>query len=401
MSEITPMKIIAIVENKISAGGGFNQALNAILQMQRICDGRFIFEIFTTSADNLPYLTRLGLNAHLFNHSVVDKVLAKLSTNWWWQIIQTRLKLIGPLEKKLLKYGCDLVYFVTPVTISAALQKLNYITTIWDLCHRDNPEFPEVRNFNEFLIREQHYRNNLSPAVVVLTESKQLADLAAYRYGIDPNRFLPMPFSPSPFLDQAQTLSKDEVLKKYSLKEGYYYYPAQFWAHKNHVRILEALLLLKAQGSEPKVVFTGKDYGNYGYLEKFVLKNDLREQVLFLGFVPAEAIRGLYEGAVAVVMPTYFGPTNLPPLESWLLGIPLIYSSHLAEQAGDAALLIDPDSANELAEAMVACKDATVRLQLIESGKRRLLFFEKQRETAESDLLKRLDRFALRLRCWR
>jgi len=64
-----------------------------------------------------------------------------------------------------------------------------------------------------------------------------------------------------------------------------------------------------------------------------------------LGFVPIEDMRGLYEGSLAIVMPTYFGPTNIPPLEAWTLEKPLIYSTHLAEQAGDAALLIDPNNA--------------------------------------------------------
>lgn len=395
------MKIIAVLEKDIMLGGGFNQAINAILQMQRICEGQYEFEIFTTQSDNILYLEKLGLNAHVFADSIVNKLLSRLNTNTWWHIIQTIIKIISPLEKKLLKHRCDLVYFVTSSSTPASLQKLNYITTIWDLCHRDTPIFPEVRFYNEFFKREHYYKKILGPAVLILTDSDTLAARAAFSYGIDPSHFLAMPFAPSPFLDKIQALSKDEVLQKYHLNDRYFYYPAHFWAHKNHVRILEALILLKHNDVKPQIVFSGKDYGNRKYLEEFVSGHNLQEQIIFLGFVPIEDMRGLYEGALAILMPTYFGPTNLPPLEAWSLNKPLIYSVHLAEQAGDAALFIDPDNANDLAEAMKKCYDPTICRQLSEAGKHRLQFFGNQREKAENKLQKKINAFAAQRRCWR
>jgi glycosyltransferase involved in cell wall biosynthesis len=395
------MKIIAILENEIGAGGGFGQALNAILQMRRLCEGRFGFEVFTTRPENVPHLEGVGLKAHVFAYSMIDRLLRKLSLSGWWLSLQSRIRLVGPLEKELLAHGCDLAYFVVPGNASAGLQKLNYMTTVWDLCHHDTPEFPEVRDFNGFFLRERHYRNDLGPAVIVLTDSEQLAAAAARRYGVDPGRFLPMPFAPSPFLQSAQSASRDVVLSKYNLEEGYFFYPAQFWAHKNHIRILEALSLLKADDWRPKVVFPGKDCGSRAHLEAFVSQSGLQEQVIFLGFVPAQDLRGLYEGSFAVVMPTYFGPTNLPPYEAWALEKPLIYSATLAEQAGDAALLVDPDNANELAMAMKSCNDPAVRKRLVESGTARLQYFAEKRESAEGELLRRLNQFATRLRCWK
>jgi glycosyltransferase involved in cell wall biosynthesis len=132
----------------------------------------------------------------------------------------------------------------------------------------------------------------------------------------------------------------------------------------------------------------------------FITQNGLAEQVKILGFVPAEDMRGLYSGCRAVVMPTYFGPTNLPPLETWMLGRPLIYSSHLHEQAGDAAILIDPDDANDLAAALKATLDDRLCADLVEKGRRRLQEIEVQRDLAEAELLARLLRFEKRSRCW-
>jgi len=45
----------------------------------------------------------------------------------------------------------------------------------------------------------------------------------------------------------------------------------------------------------------------------------LESEILYLGYVPDEDRSGLYAGAAALVMPTFFGPTNIPVLEAWLL----------------------------------------------------------------------------------
>lgn len=395
------MKIIGIIDNKIEAGGGFDQALNAVIQMQRLCENRFIFEIMTTHRGNIHYFCKLGVKCSFFKYSIFDRLLVKFLLNPIFETIQSRIKFIFPFEKKLISIGCDLVYFATPTNKSASLQVLNYIATVWDLSHRETPEFPEVRQFNSFHIRERHYSNNLKSAILIITDSEKNANQAAHYYGIDYNRFLPMPFSASPFLDEKNSLSKNIVLNKYKIEEEYFYYPAQFWAHKNHISILKALIILREKNNWlPNVVFTGKDYGNLGYLKNFVDNNGLSNQVKFLGFVPSEEIRALYEGALAIVMPTYFGPTNLPPLESWAIGKPLLYSSHLAEQTGDAALLFNPDSEEELANTLLFCRDKTVLDQLTLLGKKRLEEIAELRKNSEKKLIKDLEIFAIRRLCW-
>jgi glycosyltransferase involved in cell wall biosynthesis len=319
-----------------------------------------------------------------------------------WKKLQVRYKLIGPLEKRLVDLGCDVVYFISPTgALLASLKKLNYITTLWDLCHRETPEFPEVRSFEAFVYREKNFKQTLAPALLILTESERLADIASHFYGINRDRFLAMPLSPTTFIQHKHAINKERILEKYGFKEKYFFYPAQFWPHKNHMRILQALVKLRdIHAWTPKVVFTGKDYGNLNYIKNFIKINRIEEQVNILGFVPSEDLRGLYENAIAVVMPSYFGPTNMPPLESWSLGVPLIYSSQFAEQAGNAALLVDPDSLEELVSAMLLCTKTDVRAQLIKAGYIRFTEISNQRKTAEKQLVMVLERFEVRRQCW-
>ena len=394
------MKVVAILEDDAASGGGFNQALNAIVQMRDLCAGRYEFEVMTTRKSNVEVLRTLGLKAETFAFSLADKLLSYLSPIPWWHPFQVRLKVRGPFEKMLLRRGCDLVYFVNPTARPNVLQHLNFITTVWDLCHRDTPEFPEVRESAVFRAREHLYWTTLPQAIAVVTDSTDLGAAISRRYGIDPGRLLSMPFAPAPFLAATASTERSTVLRGYGLEEGYFFYPAQLWAHKNHIRILQALLILRSSGQRLRVVFSGGDKGNGSYLEKFIGDNALEDQVRLLGFVPSEEMRGLYEGCRAVVMPTYFGPTNIPPLEAWLIGKPLIYSSQFREQAGNAALYVDPDDADALARAMHTCLDGETSGALVSAGTTRLQQIEQRRKDAEAALLARLRQFEAKRSCW-
>ena len=296
-------------------------------------------------------------------------------------------------------FSCPISYLVTPNQIAAAFQTLAYVTTLWDLCHRDQPEFPEVRSFSTFHAREQNYMSCLPAALLVLTDSERLSERVCRRYGIDPDRVLAMPYASSPLA--ATACLPPSILSKYQLDEGYFLYPAQFWPHKNHIRILQALQILKSKyGWMPKVVFLGKDQGNLLHLRRYIEQHDLASQVCITGFVPFDHMEILYTAAVAVVMPTYFGPTNIPPLEAWKFNKPLIYSAHLSEQVGDAALLINPDSEDELAEAMRQSVDPIIKAQLIKAGHLRLIKTGEMRQKAEEVLVDNLQKYAKRRECW-
>ena len=78
----------------------------------------------------------------------------------------------------------------------------------------------------------------------------------------------------------------------------------------------------------------------------------MTKYVTVLGFVNNEKITYLYKHAVGMVMPSYFGPTNIPPLEAMALGCPVAVSNKYAmpRQVGNAGLLFDPDSPDEIAD---------------------------------------------------
>ena len=394
------MKIIAIIEKPITYGGGFNQALNAIQQMNRLSIDKFEFSVVNTTKENIIHLKQLKIESDYIKITFFDRLLSKLYTGRIWSLIFSKLKIITPFEKCLIHKDCDLVYFVEQYSRAESLQNLNFIATVWDLCHRDQLEFPEVRNFGEFIGRELVFQNTLTRAFIVMVDSEELADKINSRYGVDRDRIVIMPFSPSPFLKEPQVSDSANILKLYKLDYGYFFYPAQFWAHKNHYRIIEAVKLLHQEGTQCRVVFVGGDKGNYAFLDRLIRGYGLQEHVQSLGFIPAEHMSALYENCQAVIMPTYFGSTNLPPLEAWSLGKPLIYSKLFSEQAGNAALFVDPDDANSIAHAMKSMLDETISDKFIKNGFKRLQEITIIKKKAEEQLISRIIKFEKKRQCW-
>lgn len=399
------MNIVALLSKTLGAGGGFDQGLNALLQMRRVAQaGGHEFQVLTTEADNLAHLESLGLQAHHQPFGRRDRLLAHAAGSPLLQSWVRRRRWVGPTEQALQRMGCDLAYFVGPDGRSAALQRTPFIATIWDLCHRDQPEFPEVRDFHEAAARDHEIRHQVCSAVLTLCDARSSAAALAQRYGADPARLLVMPFAPSPALNRpADAAAEAAARAALGLGGGqpYLFYPAQFWAHKNHVRILQALALLRDNdGWRPTVAFAGRDWGNLSHVRATAAALGVQSQLQVLGFVPGDALRALYAGALAVVMPSYFGPTNLPPLEAWTVGTPLVYPAHLREQSADAALAFDADDAASLAEALRPLRDEAVRARLVQAGRARLMAIDAERAAAEQALAEHLARFASRRACW-
>jgi glycosyltransferase involved in cell wall biosynthesis len=155
---------------------------------------------------------------------------------------------------------------------------------------------------------------------------------------------------------KSETLKEEYFLSENQLKkQKYFFYPAQFWAHKNHKGLLQAFAEFEKKYPDYKLVFTGSDYGNLEYIRSLILEYKIENQVLTLGFLSIENINTLYRNATSLVMATYLGPTNMPPIEAMELGCPVICSDLAGhrEILGDSAIYFNPMNKDELCNAMI------------------------------------------------
>ena len=394
------MKIAAVLENEIHAGGGFSMSLDLLLIIKEAAlKSNSEFVIINFHKKNSYYLKKFNLHHINISESILDNFFAFVNSSLLGFYLFSKLKINTFFEKKLLRHGVDFVFFVTPSPKPFYLQKINYAITVYDICHREYPEFSEVSSYNIFHLREKILQYCLGPSTYVITESDKLKRQIASIYKKDEDRIIVIPNRPSPLLEYDKNNSKSIIFEK--LPKNYFFYPAQFWEHKNHIRILYAIDKLKHSNIEFNIVFCGKDKGNLKNINKVVEKLNLQKNIFIFDFLTHEQVSELYQGARALLMPTYFGPTNYPPLEAWAYGIPVIYSQHLQEQTMDAAIYCDPDSLESIADCMLKVQtDANLRSDLIKNGHKMLKLVELQRKKSLNQLVKKIVLFKNRSKTW-
>lgn len=303
------------------------------------------------------------------------------------------------LQKAIDRYRIDMIWFVTH---RFELVDIPYICTVLDLEHRVHPFFPEVSiTGNNWENRERSFSTMIPRAAYVISGTEAGKQQIIDFYHPDAERVKVIPFPVSQFAIEQKEIT-EEVLVKHSIDKPYLFYPAQFWPHKNHIVLLHVLKLLRDKHRlDMDIVFCGSDKGNSSYVKETALELGLENHVRFLGFVPTEELYALYKNAFALAFPSVFGPDNLPPIEAFAIGCPVIAANvaGAGEQLGDAALLIDPLHEEEIAHAVMRLhEEPELRLVLIKNGKERV------KQLTPHNYIRGIvaicDDFELYRRCW-
>ena len=147
----------------------------------------------------------------------------------------------------------------------------------------------------------------------------------------------------------------DRVRERYQLHSDFVLYAGNVKPHKNLERLIEAFHIVRNRGlDELKLILIGDDISKYTALRRAVHRHQLHNYVRFLGYVPEDTLAVMYRLAGVFVFPSLYEGFGLPPLEAMASGTPVVTSnvSSLPEVAGDAAVLVDPYSAEAIADGM-------------------------------------------------
>ncbi|WP_027576381.1 glycosyltransferase family 1 protein [Bradyrhizobium sp. WSM1743] len=395
-----PLRLAVMLEQALEVGGGFQQPLNDVLWLRDwAAKSNNEIVVYSPYPKTQQILKEFGIEARLLKFGMLDYAFLFLKYCKPFDLVQIGLELKSPFERALIRDGIDVVHFTSTSKRHLLLYQLPFIITIFDGCHRDAPEFPEVRAFGEFERREILFGLGSMKAVLVLVNAPELVEDLSRRYAVERSRMVSIPFSPSVYVSSADGTDSgdDAVLKKYRLERDYLFYPAQFWPHKNHPTLLAALARLREQGRTERLVLCGSDRGGREKIDAAIAAYGLAGQVTILGFVESSELAALYRGAAALVMPSYFGPTNLPPLEAWAVGTPVIYPEAFKAQAGDAAILFDYDDPASLANAITSLRTEGTSLRLREAGERRLQQLVSETELGRQHFAQQMERLKHRL----
>lgn len=185
-----------------------------------------------------------------------------------------------------------------------------------------------------------------------------------------------------------QLILSDEtfVVGKYNIPDRYFFLPNQFWQHKNHRIVFDAVRRLKEQNILVNVVMTGHTYDYrtpdyFNQLLTYCAEIGISRQLYFLGLVPFEDMVDLVKPAVSVINPSLFEGWSTTVEEVKSIGQRIILSDIKVhrEQAPDHGIYFDVNSSDQLAEIM---KNLWLVSAPLEIDRKRLSIDNKERQLA-------------------
>src|SRR5262249_15477105 len=234
---------------------------------------------------------------------------------------------------------------------------LPYVMTVFDIEYVRQPWFPEVSADGEWERRHHHYSRYIPKATRVIVPNEAGRDQVVQHFRINPERVLCLGHPTPSFALEAARRERvpRERVEKLGVAQPYLFYPAQFWPHKNHATLFDVVARLARDGGAPyDLVLVGSDKGWLDHVRSLAREAAVSDRVRLLGFVATEDLVALYQHAHALTYLSFFGPENLPPLEAFALGCPVIAADvpGAREQLGGAALLVPPTEPDRVAEAV-------------------------------------------------
>jgi glycosyltransferase involved in cell wall biosynthesis len=283
---------------------------------------------------------------------------------------------------KLRSLGADLLH--SPHYVVPLLCGRPSVVTVHDCIHLLFPEYLPTRmawNYARVMMGRAVRR---STVVLTVSEASR-RDILSFYPEADPERVLVVPNA----IDEAILRDPGEeeterVRERYQIRGRFVLYAGNIKPHKNLDRLIAAFGLLKQRpGHEDlKLLIIGDEVAKYTSLRRSMEGAGVRHDVRFFGFVPDQTLAALYRLASVFAFPSLYEGFGLPPLEAMACGTPVVTSriSSLPEVVGDAALLVDPYSIEDIAGGLQrALSDDELRAELSARGRRRVQDFSWER----------------------
>lgn len=358
------MKKIGLYLDSVITGGTFQYNLSILEAFRSFPTDQIQTVIAYTSDLWKSYLLKENIPAIKINRTVFSRLWFQTRTPLW--LWRNTGKYFDTFSKTFVQKKCDLWVFPSQDIWSYSLP-VPTLGTTHDLMHRYEKQFPESSSPKEYNFREKHYSRMCNKAEGVLVDSKLGKQQLIESYHISKSKVHVLPFVAPKYLYE----TTNSIDLNFNLPPKYLFYPAQFWEHKNHKALVRAISLLITKLPDLKMVFIGSPNNGYASLINLIEKLELQDVFIFLDQVPDEQMKELYTKARALIMPTFFGPTNIPPLEAFVCGCPVAISNVYAmpEQVGNAGLLFNPNSDTEISDTIYKLwTDDGITQDLIKGG---------------------------------
>lgn len=287
------------------------------------------------------------------------------------------------LPRSLATLGIDVLHS-THHTLPLAGVRCRRVVTIHDVTFLRMPQrYPLARRLYMRMLTWLSARvadTVIVPSNVVREDVRRMLRVPAEKivtvYEAAGARFAPMDRDAAFAIARSYGIEPPYVLSVGSLEPG-----------KNRARLFRAMRQLRDEGIDRQLAVVGQRA--WGYEEDLALIDELRmaDRIVLPGYVKAEDLPALYGGAEAFAFPSLYEGFGLPVLEAMACGVPVLTSrvSATAEVAGDAALLVDPQSVDEIRDGLRRLLvDRELRAECARRGIERAACFSWERAADET-----------------
>jgi len=317
----------------------------------------------------------------LFCHQADEATLRDLAENFTPVVDESpgygiREHISIPLKLRRLK--ADLLH--VPHYVRPLFCGIPTVVTIHDCIHLLFPQYLPNRfafRYARFIMARAIRRSSL---VLTVSEASRNDILRFYPW-TPPDRVEVVPNAlDAELLEHPGEDEMERVVERYQIRGRFVLYAGNIKPHKNLERLIPAFAAVRARPgfSDLKLIIIGDEATRYPGLRRAVENAGVRQEVRFFGFVPDRTLSALYRLASVFAFPSLYEGFGLPPLEAMACGTPVVTSrvSSLPEVVGDAAILVDPYSVEDIANGIYrVLSDEALRARLVSRGLERVLQF--------------------------
>lgn len=331
--------------------GGLNYIKNLLFAISRLKQRRIepcVIAGYTTD----PALLSLY---EPYAQIIQTRIFDEKSFSWFCHVLQGRLHGADTqLDHLLHKHQISIFsHYLVGVKRKAFYRTIGWIPDFQHL------HLPEMFTAVELARRNLSYANIAARSDVVVLSSLDACNDFRRFAPAHANKARILHFVAQPDMRSSQEVNRDTIEKKFDFHGKFFYLPNQFWKHKNHRIVFEAVKLLKQQGRQVTILCSGhmNDSRNHGHIVQlagFVKQNNLGEQIRFLGMIDFCDLTWLIRNCVAVVNPSLFEGWSTTVEEAKSIGKGMILSDLPVhrEQNPLRSVFFDPRDPDQLAEVL-------------------------------------------------
>lgn len=218
--------------------------------------------------------------------------------------------------------------------------------------------FPDLFGTKAYWKRELGFRAQITSGRLIMLSSEVAREDCERFYPSSIGRTSVVRFA-VPVDPASLAIDPEQVAHEYDLPEKFFYLPNQFWKHKNHRVVIEALHVLRQQGHDFVVAASGnasdpRHPDHYQALKDLVASRELTRNFRFLGMVPRHHVVALMRACAALINPSMSEGWSTTVEEAKTLGVPMLLSDLRVhrEQASESVQFFNPTSVEDLAALM-------------------------------------------------